>query len=180
MLETKNPAAEATANGVDASGGMPGVDYSTAVPSAKLTPDLEAASDFLTFLDEGAERFTFQTFADTPEAKAEDAANRKAGRPKKYARVFNGTLEQHAAELERLNRIGAGVFVTVNETDLKGRAEHNMTRVRAVFSDTDGSPLGPILQHGLEPQWINETSPSKWHGFWLVDGLELSEPEFNQ
>ncbi|WP_077243490.1 AAA family ATPase [Thioalkalivibrio halophilus] len=177
MLETKNPAAGVTANGVDASGGMLGVDYSTADTSAKLTPDLEAASDFLTFLDEDAERFTFQTFADTPEAKAEDAANKKADRPKKYARTLHGTLDQHAPELERLNGLGAGVFVSLNETDGQGRKAQNMTRVRAVFSDTDGAPLGPILQHGLEPQRINETSPGKWHAFWLVDGLEPAEFE---
>lgn len=40
MLETKNPAAEATANGVDASGGMLGVDYSTRLAEALELADL--------------------------------------------------------------------------------------------------------------------------------------------
>jgi hypothetical protein len=43
-----------------------------------------------------------------------------------------------------LNREGAGVFVTVNETDLKGRTAKNITSVRAVFVDLDGAPLEPV------------------------------------
>ena len=33
---------------------------------------------------------------------------------------------------------GAGVFVTINETDLQGRKVENIVRTRALFADADG------------------------------------------
>ena len=92
----------------------------------KLTIDLPEAERFLTLLDEEAEAFTFQTFADSPKAQAEEKEREAKGLPKTYAHTFNGTLEQHAAKLERYNRMGAGVFVTINRTDLKGRKADNV------------------------------------------------------
>ncbi len=37
-----------------------------------------------------------------------------------------------------MNSLGAGVFVTINRTDGKGRATKNVTDVVAIFADTDG------------------------------------------
>lgn len=138
-----------------------------------LTPDLKQAEQHLTLLDETAERFTFQTFADTPQAKAEDDANRKAKRPLKYARVYHGTLEEHAADLQWMNAIGAGVFVTAQETDLTGRKTENITRIRAVFQEDDGEGK----QLPLEPNFIIESSPGKYHRYMLSDGAPLDEFE---
>lgn len=132
------------------------------VPSAEPV-DLNAAARFLTLLDESAARFSFQTFDDSP-AKRPD-----------LARIFHGTLAEHGAELSALNARGCGVFVTINETDLHGRKTANVTRVRAVFADTDGAPLDPIMRCRLEPHIVVESSPGKWHVFWLVDGLPLGE-----
>jgi len=139
--------------------------------------DIELAEHFLTLLDEEAEAFTFQTFADTPEAKAEDKERERAGQPKKYAHVFHGPLSRHAAALERLNRSGAGVFITVNQTDLKGRKADNVERVRAVFADTDGADLAPILNAKPEASFIVESSPGNAHPYWLTDGLPLAQFE---
>jgi len=139
-----------------------------------LTIDLPEAERFLTLLDEEAEAFTFQTFADSPKAQAEEKEREAKGLPKTYAHTFNGTLEQHAAKLERYNRMGAGVFVTINRTDLKGRKADNVKAVRAVFADTDGAPLEPISNCSIEPHIIVESSPGKWHTYWLTDGLALT------
>ncbi len=87
------------------------------------------AEDFLTLLDDSAESFTFQTFDDTP-----------AKRPW-LARIMHGTIGQLAPALARLNDDGAGIFVMVNEGDGQGRKAENVTRVRAVFADFDGTPL---------------------------------------
>jgi hypothetical protein len=106
-----------------------------------LTIDLPEAERFLTLLDEEAEAFTFQTFADSPKDQAKEKERKAKGVPLLLAHTFNGTLEQHAAKLERYNCMGAGVFVTVNRTDLKGRKADNVKAVRAVFADTDGAPL---------------------------------------
>ncbi len=69
--------------------------------------------------------------------------------------------------LEKLNERGAGVFVTINETDGKGRKISNITKVRAVFADFDGEPLPDTFD--LEPSMIIESSPGKWHVYWMVE-----------
>lgn len=148
------------------------------VPAAidwDLIPDLEQADEFLNWLEPFAGEYTFQTFADTPKAKAEDAQLEASGWVKKYARIFHGTLSQHAAELQRLNNNGAGVFVTINETDFKARTIENIVRVRAVFSDTDGAPLEPHQNCELKPSVVIATSPQSWHVYWGVSELPLDK-----
>ena len=130
--------------------------------------DFVQAERFLTLLDEEAESFTFQTFDDSPEAKAQ---------PHLFAKIFHGSLEQHGPELQRQNQQGAGVFVTVNQTDLRGRKSESIQRVRAVFSDTDGADLAPILNAKPEASFIVESSPGNAHAYWLTDGLALSQFE---
>jgi AAA domain-containing protein/DNA primase RepB-like protein len=128
--------------------------------SAGPSVDLDEARRFLNALDPVG-RFTFQTFDDT-----------KAKR-KHLVRVFHGTLEQHSDELSRLNADGAGVFVTVNETDLCGRTAENVTRVRAAFVDLDGAPLDPV--EDCQPNIVVESSPGRWHAYWLVTDLRLDQ-----
>lgn len=138
------------------------------------TPNLAEAQRHLTLLDENAESFTFQTFADTPDAKAEDAALEKQGRPKRYAAIRHGTLDQWADWLVRKNKDGAGVFVTVNETDFSGRRKSNIQRIRAVWQEDDN---GDAKQLPLEPHITVESSPGKYHRYLLVDGAPLVEFE---
>lgn len=57
------------------------------------------------------------------------------------------------------------MFVVVNEG---GHKDESITRVRAVFADTDGAPLEPLIQ-ALEPHCVICTSPGKWHIYWMVD-----------
>jgi hypothetical protein len=126
--------------------------------------DITQAKRFLECLDPIAQSFSFQTFDDDSERKSE-----------KLAKVRHGTLGRHAYELIQLNKAGAGVFVTVNETNGTGRKAENITRVRAVFVDLDGSPLQPVMRHNLEPHIVVESSPEKWHCYWLIDGLYLED-----
>lgn len=102
---------------------------------------------------------TYQTFADI---KTPDKG--------KFARVIHdgdamsiGTKKQ----LESLNKLGAGVYLTVNETDGKGRAAENIIKVRACFADLDGVPLHPVWAY--DPSMVVETSPGKYHAYWLTD-----------
>src|SRR5262249_5448170 len=124
------------------------------------SPDFAEAARFLAALDPKAKVFTFQTFDD-------DADRKSPG----LAKILHGTLEQHAKTLARLNAQGAGVFVTVNETDGRGRTAANITRVRAVFVDLDGAPLDPVTANDPKPHIITETSPGKWHCFWRIEQL---------
>lgn len=107
-------------------------------------------------------KFTFQTFDD-----------RRDKRPE-MVRVYHGTLEQHHAKLKRLNDDGAGIFFCVNQTDLQGREASNVIRVRALFVDLDGAPLEPVVAW-RKPHITVESSPGKWHVYWLVRDFSLDD-----
>src|SRR4051794_7503441 len=109
-----NPAKQANGNLEPSRGGV------------MLAPVKAEAERFLAAL--GRRFHSFQTFDDNAgRAKAHAAANalrEKQGRqplPSPYVRVLHGTLSQHWNELTRLNALGAGVYVTVNQTNLRGR-----------------------------------------------------------
>jgi RepB DNA-primase from phage plasmid len=125
--------------------------------------DFEQARDFLAALAPGGTQFTFQTFDDT---KAERS---------KLTRVMHGSLVEWFPELARLSALGAGVFVTVNRTDLKGRREANIVAVRALFADLDGAPLSVLERFGLPPHIIAMTSPSRFHAYWRIYAVETAE-----
>jgi hypothetical protein len=125
-----------------------------------MTPDYEQAKRFLTLLGGGA-FFSFQSIDD-------DAGRGDRG----LARVLHGTLSQHWRELCRLNARGAGIFVTVNRTDLRGRKASNVVRVRALFVDLDGAPLP---KRGPTPHIVVETSLGRWHVYWRVADVKLEE-----
>jgi hypothetical protein len=130
---------------------------SAAVPFPQPTPtsapvrDREAPRRFLHLLDPSAANFTFQTFDDRrngqgPNGKlARDTSNRD--------------------EVLRLYANGAGVFVTVNATDLTGRKSENIKRIRAVWQEDDKGHGGPFP---LDPSLVIESSPNHFHRYWLV------------
>lgn len=117
----------------------------------------------------GDDPVTFQTFSDREELKVK-RPGKKDYDPN--ARIRHGTLAQHHEALGRLNGKGAGVYVMVNAGDGKGRSARNVVRVRTLFIDTDGAPFPANLP--LKPHLIVESSPGKWHLYWLVSGLELA------
>jgi replicative DNA helicase len=129
--------------------------------SSAVGIDLKQASEFLTLMAEG-EPVTFQTFDDR-------------GKDRSLATIHHGDLDHCAKELQRLNARGAGVFFTVNYTDGKGRQAENITGIRALFGDLDGAPLQPVIDCGIDPHCIVETSPGKWHAYWLVADVALAQ-----
>jgi hypothetical protein len=122
-----------------------------------LCPNLKIAKKFLDFLDPGGS-FTFQLFDDD-----------HSKRDRRLAVMLHGTLKDHWNEICRLQNQDAGVYVTVNQTDLKGRKKENITRVRSVYVDLDDAPIDPVLEHELEPHCIVESSENKWHAYWRCD-----------
>lgn len=134
--------------------------------------DLNEAARFLDMLAPGEQEFSFQLFDDD---KERSEARKKAKEKDPFARVLNGSLAQHAGTLERLNAKGAGVFVTINRTDLKGRCAENIIGVRALFVDLDGSPLEPVLAADIAPDIVVESSPERWHAYWLVRDCPLDQ-----
>jgi len=143
---------------------LPSPDARAARAAVNDGVDREVAEQFLGLLR--ATRCTFQTF--------DDNAGRK---DLNLACILHGGLTDHAAQLMRLNRQGAGIFVAVNQTDGQGRKRDNIKRVRAVTLDLDGASLDPVKQCALKPHIIVESSPGRYHCYWRVKGLALDQFE---
>lgn len=124
-----------------------------------MSTDADHTQRFITTLA-GNNPVTFQTFDDSP-----------TKRP--LAHILHGTLSQHQAYLEALNTKGAGIFLTINESKGAGRSNAGIIRIRAVFIDTDGAAYPGDLP--LKPHLIVQSSPGRWHLYWLVDGVPLGD-----
>jgi hypothetical protein len=105
---------------------------------------------------------TFQTFADN-----------KDQQDRKLSKVIQGLTEDNIRLLVKLNEQGAGVFIMVNKGDGEGRKAQNVIKVNAIFVDLDGAPLQPVLDFRLKPHIIVESSPDRFHAYWLVDDCPL-------
>jgi hypothetical protein len=134
----------------------------------------DAARTFLEILDPDTDEFTFQTFTDSE-------SRRRSFKTKAdpSAKVLHGSLDQHYPTLVDLSRNGAGVFVTINRTNLRGnRSRENITGVRAYFVDCDGVTWDAIEAAlsalGLKPHLVVETSTGKWHLYWCIEGAPLA------
>ena len=127
---------------------------------------------------------TWQTFPD-----------RKAGGDQGYlTKIIHGSLKRVIDELQELNAAGAGVFVTVNETDLQGRSKGNIKSLRACWADLDDKdtstpysggelPLQPTIQvksgHGTHFYWgleplIAATQNNKDHQESILKDIQRS------
>ena len=130
-------------------------------------PDMHQAEAFLNALDPFALQWCFQTFDDGPEKRGHLASTQR------------GTWLELAPRLQTLNAQGAGVFVTVNEVAPgKPRKDENIKRVRAVFADFDDASrdnLAALKCVALEPSILVESSPGKFHAYWLVNDMETED-----
>jgi len=126
--------------------------------------NLDEARRFLKRLDPNATGFTFATFTDAKDKP----------RPDLLAEIRTGTLDELAPWLEHQNKLGAGVFVTVNETDGKGRKKANIVRPRALWQEAD---RGDEPELPVDPHMVVESSPGKFHRYVLVRDAALDEFE---
>ncbi|HYE35667.1 AAA family ATPase [Methylocaldum sp.] len=148
-----------------------------------LEPDIAQAERFLELLDEEAEQFTFQAFDDDKERKKAGEEAAKARGEKyidPYAKVFHGTLGEHAGKLTELNKNRVGVFATINRTTLNGsRNANNIIGIRAFFVDLDGAPLGDVMKAPLPPQMVVESGGfGRYHAYWMVEGAPVDRDIF--
>lgn len=140
-----------------------------------LSFTLEDARLFLISLScklPGDHRFTFQTFGE----------GLKKGN-KKLAKKLTGTFDEVYEELMRLNQKGAGIFVTINGTDGKGRKIENITHLRAAFVDDDDGTLEESFSSDPNvddcPANIIVRSRAGLHAYWLIDPRE-DKPRFSE
>ena len=118
-----------------------------------LPPNFDDARTFLeTLAGQKDAEFTFQTFDDSGEKN------------RSITGIIHGTFDEVSADLAQLNQNGAGIFVTVNQTDGTGRRKENVISVRAVFVDSDS---GPIPEPALQPSMLIQTKRGQ-HAYWVL------------
>jgi len=123
--------------------------------------DLKIARAFLHALEPNG-IFTFQTFPDR------GPGNRH------LIRVLHGPADFETLDrLSELNEAGAGIFVTVNRTDGRGRRAENITGIRALFVDGDNRSK-PDPWH-LKPDLLVVRDALHWHAYWLCRDLPVNE-----
>ena len=117
-------------------------------------PNCEAAAGFLRMLDPHSKSFCFQTFDDV-----------KGSKNGHLAKALHLDATNLSNELLALHAAGAGCYVTINETDGKGRKAENITRIRGIWQEDDEGFEG---EFPLEPSEVVETSEGHFHRYWLV------------
>ena len=145
------------------------------VENGKLKPPTDAML-FLQTLDSSADLFCFQTFDDVKITQPDGSKKNRS--QVDLVGQSNASLEIAHPRLIRSNKQGAGIFVTVNETDGKGRKTKNIIRIRCIFSDDDDGFAGNFP---IPPTMTIETSPGKYQHYWMLKlGEELIQEQFKK
>ena len=112
----------------------------------------------LTALDPTAKFFTFQMVAEAQWITQYRGLNH----------VITLPFENMARHFARYQERGCAIFVTVNQTDLQGRKEVNITHLRAIWQDCDNAQAIGALPPMLPPSLVIQTSPGKLHRYWIL------------
>jgi putative DNA primase/helicase len=137
-----------------------------------LIPDRAVAERFLSILAPGTQKFTFQTFTDSRQKRDEYKAS---GMRDPLAGILHGALDDVWETLVKLSAAGAGIYVTINETDFQGRSAQNIIKVRAHFVDLDGAPMENLVRLESKPHLCIQTSPDRYHAYYLVHEAPLAQ-----
>ncbi len=128
---------------------------------AQSVVDYNIAEQFLKALDPDAEKFCFQSIHDKKD---------------KALPVQHLTIKE-LKQLSRKVESGYGTFVSINPiADGERRTKGNVVAVRAVYADDDVRRSEPRTDFKLKPSIIVESSPGKYHYYWLClsNGKALS------
>jgi hypothetical protein len=116
-----------------------------------LTVNVSQSFRFLRLIDPKEKVFAFQTFKE----KGDSVSNVS---PK----VINTS---DLTELRSQHQLGAGIYITVNETNGRSRQSKDIIRIRAVWQEDDDGYSGSFP---LEPSIVVESSPGHFHRYWLI------------
>lgn len=126
-----------------------------------LEPNVSEAKRFLDILEPDGE-FWFQT-----------AMEPKKSKGKNPARVLHGKFVDVAKKLALLNQTGHAIWVQINAGTGRGNAD--ITRIRAYFIDQDNGASDLLFTSPLPADIIVESSPGKFHGYWLTGDAPLDD-----
>ncbi len=119
--------------------------------------------------------YVFQSYDDNRDRQqtSNDTA-RKLGHARKdpYAKMLQGTWREHQQALADLNRSGAGIYLTVNES-AGGRKVEHLKKIRAVWIEWDDRRSLPAWP--APPHLLVESSPQKYHVYWATEGMTAPE-----
>lgn len=99
---------------------------------------------------------------------------------KHYHEGFDLTREQILTRLQDHNSNGLGIFFCVNEIDRnldpqRTRTSKMLKNIRAVWADMDTYVDEPKMDWPIKPSIIVNTSPGKYHYYWLTNTTEVEE-----
>jgi len=124
------------------------------------------------FLDSFPGFKTFQTFSDNKDFKSKTNLTRQVSIKENVYPSGDFDFTQPVMDaniiigLEKLNELGAGIYMTIAETDGRGRKTENITKIRSCFADLDEVPLPKSFEE--RPSMIVETSPGKHHVYYFT------------
>jgi len=100
--------------------------------------------------------------------------------PKHFHDGFNLTQEQIIEKLHLINQSDYGIFFCVNELDRaldpqKHRTSKMLKRIRAIWADDDTERKEPRSDFPIPPNIVVETSPGKFHYYWLTTTKDIEE-----
>lgn len=133
-------------------------------------------AEFLAVLDPRPDaRFVIETYTDAPKGSNKASPDPLSGQ---WPGSTQAEVLALIPELARRNETGAGVFVAVNEFN-GSRRKANIKRVRGIHADFDGADIGLLAAafKAVPPTILVESSPSKFHGYWLTSDGEVMDPE---
>ena len=135
--------------------------HQTKVLKEWINPETETRSHFGRFISHFNGKKTYQLFHDKKD-------------PKYTARILH---DSSVSELMSYNEKAYGVYLTVNETNGRGRTKKHITRVRAVFADMDDAPvnMAPVMDYN--PHLVVQSSPGKFHAYWFCNDVPVDSFE---
>lgn len=100
--------------------------------------------------------------------------------PKHFHEGYNLSRAQITTQLHEKNKKDYGIFFCVNEIDRnkdpqKHRTSKMLKRIRAVWADDDEVRQQPRSDFPLPPNIVVETSPGKYHYYWLTTTTDIDE-----
>ena len=117
--------------------------------------------EYLHLLDSNTDSFLFTAFD-----------YRKEKKPK----IFYGSLQELQPQLKALNDDVFCIYVTVNETKAgTSRRKADIIRARAIWIEDDVPVDEPRDDFPIQPSMIVESSPGKYHYYWLTSTDNFTE-----